>query len=65
MTRALCGRRDLIVRQCRAAGLDVTEGDAMLPEMSALGIVFTALTTGVPQDTAGRVTIVRAGARSG
>ncbi|MFI0420824.1 serine hydrolase [Spongiactinospora sp. 9N601] len=41
----------LIVRRCRAAGLDVTEGDAMLLEMS----VFTALTTGVRQDAAGWV----------
>ncbi|TDD08446.1 TetR family transcriptional regulator [Nonomuraea deserti] len=47
---ALRERRDLIVRQCRAAGITVTEQDAMLLETSVLGILFTALTTGVPDD---------------
>lgn len=41
-------RRDLIVRQCRVAGIAITEQDAMLLEMSVLGILFTALTTGAP-----------------
>ncbi|WP_455432863.1 TetR/AcrR family transcriptional regulator [Streptosporangium soli] len=50
LTGALRGRRDLIVRQCRAAGIAITEQDAMLLEMSVLGILFTALTTGAPDD---------------
>ncbi|SDH47473.1 DNA-binding transcriptional regulator YbjK [Sinosporangium album] len=49
LTDALRSRTDLIVRQCRAAGIEVGQEDAMLLEMSVLGIVFTALTTGVPQ----------------
>ncbi|GII94004.1 TetR/AcrR family transcriptional regulator [Sinosporangium siamense] len=49
LTDALHGRSDLIVRQCRAAGLDVGQDDAMLLEMSVLGILFTGLTTGVPE----------------
>ncbi|NBE96857.1 TetR family transcriptional regulator [Nonomuraea sp. KC401] len=47
---ALRERCDLIVRQCRAAGIALTEQDAMLLETSVLGILFTALTTGVPDD---------------
>ncbi|MBF8185026.1 TetR family transcriptional regulator [Nonomuraea sp. K274] len=50
LTEAIRGRRDLIARQCRAAGIDVTDDDAMLLEMSVLGILFTALTTGIEDD---------------
>lgn len=61
LSDALRGRRDLIQRQCRAAGIDVSADDALLLEMSVLGIVFTALTTGVPGDTENYVrTAVRA-----
>ncbi|NUP65140.1 MAG: TetR/AcrR family transcriptional regulator [Nonomuraea sp.] len=49
LTDALHGRSDLIIRQCRAAGIDIGQDDAMLLEMSVLGILFTALTTGVPE----------------
>ncbi|MDQ8702382.1 TetR family transcriptional regulator [Streptomyces sp. LHD-70] len=49
LTDALRSRIDLIVRQCRAAGIDIGEDDAMLLEVSVLGILFTALTTGVPE----------------
>jgi DNA-binding transcriptional regulator YbjK len=49
LTAALHGRSDLIIRQCRAAGIDISQDDAMLLEMSVLGILFTALTTGVPE----------------
>lgn len=49
LTDALRARADLIVRQCHAAGMEVSPDDAMLLEMSVLGILFTALTTGVPE----------------
>ncbi|GAB3468060.1 TetR/AcrR family transcriptional regulator [Actinophytocola sediminis] len=52
LTTALHARRDLIVRHCRAAGIDITESDAMNLEMAVLGILFTTLTTGSP-DTLG------------
>lgn len=48
LTDALRRRADLIVRQGRAAGIELGLDDAMLLEMSVLGILFTALTTGVP-----------------
>lgn len=46
LTDALRARRDLLLRQCLAAGLHLDEADAMRLEMSVLGIVFTTLTTG-------------------
>ncbi|WP_051326283.1 TetR/AcrR family transcriptional regulator [Glycomyces tenuis] len=46
LTASLNDRRDLLLRQCRAAGLGLDEADAMQLEMSVLGIVFTTLTTG-------------------
>ncbi|MGW0484215.1 TetR/AcrR family transcriptional regulator [Nonomuraea sp. NPDC003214] len=49
LTDALHSRSDLLVRQCRAAGIDIGQDEAMLLEMSVLGILFTALTTGVPE----------------
>lgn len=52
LTDALHGRSDLIIRQCRAAGIDISQDDAMLLEMSVLGVLFTALTTGVPETAA-------------
>lgn len=50
LTTALHHRRDLIRRQCRAAGIDLSDADAMLLEMSMLGILFTALTTDQDSD---------------
>ncbi|OLT30294.1 hypothetical protein BJF79_39175 [Actinomadura sp. CNU-125] len=49
LTGALRDRADLLVRHCGAAGLGIGHDEAMLLEMSVLGIVFTALTTGVPE----------------
>jgi DNA-binding transcriptional regulator YbjK len=61
LTQAMRGRQDLIQQQCRAAGLDISDEDALLLEMSVLGVLFTALTTGVPGDMADYVrTAVRA-----
>lgn len=45
LAQALHSRRDLIQRQCRAAGITLGDDDAMLLEMSVLGILFTTLTT--------------------
>jgi DNA-binding transcriptional regulator YbjK len=42
---ATTARRDLIVRQCHAAGVDVSREDAMLLEMTVMGILVTAVTT--------------------
>lgn len=44
LAAALAERKDLIVRQCRAAGVALTDQDALLLEMTVLGIVFTTLT---------------------
>ena len=55
LSRALNGRRDLIRQQCRAAGVDISGEGALLLEMSVLGIVFSALTTGVPGEPADHV----------
>ncbi|GAA3738195.1 DNA-binding transcriptional regulator YbjK [Spinactinospora alkalitolerans] len=41
---AMTARRDLIIRQCRAAGIDVSAQDALQLEMTVMGILFTALT---------------------
>ncbi|MFG3711662.1 TetR/AcrR family transcriptional regulator [Micromonospora sp. NPDC047730] len=49
LTDALQSRRDLIMSQCHAAGIKISQDDALLLEMSVLGIAFTALTTGVPE----------------
>ncbi|GAA3535258.1 TetR/AcrR family transcriptional regulator [Nonomuraea rosea] len=49
LTDALHSRCLLIVRQCHAAGIELGQDDALLLEMSVLGILFTALTTGVPE----------------
>lgn len=50
LTEALRHRRDLIQRQCQAAGIGLSEEDAMLLEMSVLGILFTTMTTGKGAD---------------
>ncbi|MEV4113843.1 TetR/AcrR family transcriptional regulator [Nonomuraea sp. NPDC049695] len=55
LAKALGARRDLIVRQCRAAGIGISGDDAMLLETHATGILFTALTTGVPDDPAAAI----------
>ncbi|PSK95874.1 hypothetical protein CLV63_11337 [Murinocardiopsis flavida] len=34
----------MILRQCRAAGVAMAEEDALLLEMTLMGILFTALT---------------------
>ncbi|WP_063780691.1 TetR/AcrR family transcriptional regulator [Nonomuraea sp. SBT364] len=49
LTDALRDRCRLIVRQGHAAGIEFSQDDALLLEMSVLGIMFTALTTGVPE----------------
>ncbi|GIG66798.1 TetR/AcrR family transcriptional regulator [Phytomonospora endophytica] len=55
LTAALAERRDLILRQCRVAGVDVTGEDAELLEMGVLGILFTTLTTDAPGGPGPRV----------
>ncbi|ASR36249.1 hypothetical protein BAY61_15945 [Prauserella marina] len=48
---ALARRRALIVEQCVAAGIAISDEDAEVLEMGVLGIVFTGLTTGSLVDT--------------
>ncbi|MEU3270194.1 TetR family transcriptional regulator [Saccharomonospora sp. NPDC006951] len=46
LAEALARRRALIVEQCAAAGIAISDEDAEVLEMGVLGIVFTGLTTG-------------------
>ncbi|PRX97769.1 TetR/AcrR family transcriptional regulator [Allonocardiopsis opalescens] len=60
LAEATAARAGMVLRQCRAAGVDLSGQDALLLEMTTIGILFTAMTAR-PDDLEG---LLRAAVRT-